>query len=247
MKICKECSLSKDDSYFLKSEDMCKTCLRKQVKFIKLCNKCKCKKEVIKFGSGSKICTDCIERECQEILDNKRYCVKCSYVSDLSQYRAGDRICRKCKNKQRYKRVSDGVSKKYPTTKESTKRWRENNKDYLRKYRNKYSLEKYNTDLKYKLSVICRSFLRRCLYSKSKGERTKDVLMYNTDKLKQRLEYQFTREMNWSNYGSYWNIDHRKPISHFKVGTPIYVINSLINLKPVVKEFNYSKQDRFIS
>jgi hypothetical protein len=53
--------------------------------------------------------------------------------------------------------------------------------------------------------------------------------------------------MNWKNYGSYWNIDHRKPISSFKKGTDIRIINMLCNLKPVLKEFNFSKQNRFIS
>jgi hypothetical protein len=53
--------------------------------------------------------------------------------------------------------------------------------------------------------------------------------------------------MSWDNYGTYWNIDHRKPISLFKQGTDISIINSLCNLKPIKKEENFSKQNRFIN
>lgn len=29
------------------------------------------------------------------------------------------------------------------------------------------------------------------------------------------LESKFTPEMNWDNYGTYWNIDHIKPLNYF--------------------------------
>lgn len=117
---------------------------------------------------------------------------------------------------------------------------------YLTEYRRRYSSNKYKNDVNHKLTVICRSFIRRCFHSKN-GERTYEVLGYSTEKLRQRLEFQFTSDMNWNNYGEYWNIDHRKPISRFTEGTPISVINSLSNLKPVKKEENFSKQNRFLS
>lgn len=105
---------------------------------------------------------------------------------------------------------------------------------------------KYKTDINYRLKVICRSFINRCLYSKN-GKRTLEILGYTTDKLRQRLEYQFTSEMSWENYGIYWNIDHKKPISLFSKHTDISVINALCNLRPIKTKDNFSKQNRFIS
>ena len=81
------------------------------------------------------------------------------------------------------------------------------------------------------LKVACRRFLSRCFYSKN-GKRTLVILGYTTESLKQRLEYQFTKDM--------------KPVSLFKVGTEMSIINALCNLRPVRKEENFSKQKRFI-
>ena len=41
------------------------------------------------------------------------------------------------------------------------------------------------------------------------------ILDMGVIKLKSHLESQFTAEMNWDNYGSYWHIDHKVPISFF--------------------------------
>lgn len=39
---------------------------------------------------------------------------------------------------------------------------------------------------------------------------------YTFDDLKVHLENQFDDVMNWSNYGTYWELDHIKPITAFK-------------------------------
>lgn len=244
MKICIKCQKEKNEDYFIKSDTICKTCLRKEIKFNKSCNKCKEIKPIVKYSINKKICDDCHQKEKDELLSGQRLCSKCSEFKPLNRFRKY--VCFDCSNNDRKRRIKEGKSKLYPNSKENRKKWREKNIEKIRLYRNNYSKNKYKTDIDHKLSVVCRSFLRRCLYDKN-GKRTYDILGYSAQKLRQRLECQFTKEMNWNNYGTYWNIDHRKPINMFKLETPIYVINCLSNLRPIVKEENYSKQNRFIS
>jgi len=242
--ICEKCKIEKDIKHYKRSDIICNTCYRKELKFSKSCNKCKNRVDTSLFSENKKICNNCIDIMNYELLSKKKLCNKCGLEKDIDRFNKN--ICYDCYNKYRNYRISTGLSKKYPTNKSVMKTWRENNKERLREYRNNYSKDKYNNDIEHKLKVVCRSFIRRCLYSKN-NERTFDVLGYDTNKLRIRLEFQFTSEMSWSNYGSYWNIDHKKPLSLFSKDTPISTINALCNLKPVVKEFNYSKQNKFIN
>jgi hypothetical protein len=58
-------------------------------------------------------------------------------------------------------------------------------------------------------------------------------LGYSADDLKKHMEKQFISDMSWKNHGELWHIDHNVPLSAFKHDTPIRVVNSLINLKPM--------------
>jgi hypothetical protein len=86
--------------------------------------------------------------------------------------------------------------------------------------------------------------IQRCLKGEKKETRTFKLLGYDTVKLKQRIECQFSEGMSWSNYGQ-WHIDHKKPISKFKDGSNISVINALSNLQPLWAKDNLSKGNKF--
>ena len=69
---------------------------------------------------------------------------------------------------------------------------------------------------------------------------------YSTRDLREHLERQFAPGMGWSNYGTYWNVDHIKPVSSF-TNRGIYdpaVINALDNLRPLLKQENASKHSK---
>ena len=63
-----------------------------------------------------------------------------------------------------------------------------------------------------------------------------------------RLEMNFTDKMNWKNYGTYWEIDHKIPIDHFiKKGiTNQKIINVLCNLQPLTYKENREKSNKLI-
>lgn len=70
---------------------------------------------------------------------------------------------------------------------------------------------------------------------------------YTIDDLKKHLEKQFDSNMNWENYGSYWHIDHKIPMSIFNFETPADIdfirCWSLKNLQPLEAKKNISKRN----
>jgi len=69
---------------------------------------------------------------------------------------------------------------------------------------------------------------------------------YTANQLKRHLEKQFKPGMTWENYGSYWHIDHKIPISVFNFSTPEDIdfkrCWALKNLQPLEAKKNIQKQ-----
>lgn len=109
-----------------------------------------------------------------------------------------------------------------------------------------YLNKKYKDNTNFKLSVLLRSNLRRCLTfvnNYNKEYKTFDILNYTPQQLKQRLEFQFKNGMNWDNYGTYWVVHHKKELHKFNFGDKdninyeqIRIANSLANLQPITIE-----------
>jgi 5-methylcytosine-specific restriction endonuclease McrA len=78
-----------------------------------------------------------------------------------------------------------------------------------------------------------------------KSNKTINLLGYTYEELKIHLESKFTLEMNWNNYGTYWVVDHIKPISKFEPNTDIKEIHSLNNLQPLEKITNLKKYNNY--
>lgn len=81
----------------------------------------------------------------------------------------------------------------------------------------------------------------KCLWEKIVG--------YSIQELMDHLEKQFNDKMNWNNYGSYWHVDHKKPITWFKY-TDYSDIEfkecwSLNNLQPLERIENIKKGNRY--
>lgn len=50
--------------------------------------------------------------------------------------------------------------------------------------------------------------------------------------------------MNWKNYGKIWQVDHIIPVSFFEIHTPIHIVNSLENLRPLDSQYNLSRGNK---
>lgn len=85
-----------------------------------------------------------------------------------------------------------------------------------------------------------------------KGKKTKRSFEYvgcSIETLKEHLEKQFTDDMNWSNYGAYWHIDHIIPCAAWdltKEDENMYCWN-FRNLQPLESSINQSKKDKYDS
>ena len=70
------------------------------------------------------------------------------------------------------------------------------------------------------------------------------LLGYTPHQLKSHLEAQFEQDMSWENYGELWEIDHIKPVSKFKLGERLCIVNALENLRPLPKFENNLKSNK---
>jgi hypothetical protein len=59
------------------------------------------------------------------------------------------------------------------------------------------------------------------------------------------LEYNFTSDMNWDNYGSYWSIDHIIPVCKFNLTIEDEKLKcwNWSNMMPVTINYNSSKKN----
>ena len=78
-----------------------------------------------------------------------------------------------------------------------------------------YMTERYKNNPQTKLALLLRVRLNNALKKSIKLNKSTKLLGCSTNEYKQYLEVQFKPEMNWSNHGQIWEIDHIKPCSLF--------------------------------
>lgn len=127
--------------------------------------------------------------------------------------------------------------------------WDLKNKVLINEKRRLYVSKKYKTDINHKLMVNISNQLSKGLkYNKlTKKNRTFVLLGYSVFDLKKHLESQFTSEMSWDNYGSYWHIDHKIPKSFATNEKELIELFKLDNLQPLEAKTNISKHNKYVA
>ena len=173
------------------------------------CNKVKLATEYYKCSSRKdglqaycKICKKEKFRESKKKSD-KKYLKK--YLSIPENRR------KKQKYSRQYQIDNPELQKQYMIKYKKSKK----GKDYNKKYRKKEYKEKYGKDPIFTLKLTLRNRLKNALKKEFKRGRTLDMLGCSIEEFKLYLENKFTPEMDWSNYGSYWELDHIKPCDLF--------------------------------
>lgn len=136
------------------------------------------------------------------------------------------------KGKETIKRVRTDY---YQNNKEAENKrsldWAEKNKKFVKKYNKEYNkIRKINDKYKIMWRSVLTNSLKR-LGNKKEGH-TIDLLGYSALDLKFHIESLFTDGMTWENYGE-WHIDHIKGVCQYADDTPLYIVNSLSNLRPL--------------
>lgn len=125
------------------------------------------------------------------------------------------------KNKEKLKiKRKSYVSKTYPTSRETNKRYREKNRDLINQRRR---LKRKNPTPKMIIEKSLRNrFNKVIIHMKSGTKHTSciNLIGCDFDTVKYHIESQFTEGMNWNNHGNgaeKWNIDHIIPLVQFNL------------------------------
>lgn len=80
----------------------------------------------------------------------------------------------------------------------------------------------------------------------NKQNSTVDIIGCSINFFKNFLEFQFTENMNWGNYGKYWEIDHIIPVSKFNLAEKHQLKSAFhySNCRPLEKFINRCKNNK---
>jgi hypothetical protein len=147
-------------------------------------------------------------------------------------------------------------------SRENSKRWYANNPqkqlESSRKWRMKYPDKakaihqradaKQRSTPKGKLSDSVSRRMNKSLNGLKSHRHWEDIVDYTIEQLRAHLEKRFKPGMTWENYGTYWHIDHKTPVSVFNYERPedidFRLCWSLKNLQPMEAKENISKGAR---
>lgn len=130
-----------------------------------------------------------------------------------------------------------------PKKKEYTKNWLILNPNYQKNWKK----DKYKNDVNFKLLDNIRSRLNHSLFGNIKSESTLNLIGCKIEELKYHLEKQFLPEMNWSNHGEIWEIDHIKGCCNFDLSKDIEQKQCFhfSNLQPLFKTTKIAEQLKY--
>ena len=112
-----------------------------------------------------------------------------------------------------------------------------------RERRNKYLINKRETDINFRLISNTRNRIYNSLKGMTKQSSTKEILGIDIDLYRKWLEFQFTPKMNWENI----EIDHVKSICMFDVSDNEQLKEALSwkNTRPLLKYDHHQKGTKF--
>lgn len=186
----------------------------------KTCIHCKETKKLIDFSSEGNKCKQClskigqknkdkvIKRE-EELKLQTKTCRHCNVEQDISKFRKGEYTCWDCQKYLLYKWRKENPDKVYEIEK------RKRQKPNYSKNNAKLKRDRYNNDIQEKLRMNYRQKLRGYIFKGYKNKDFKELFGCSRKMFLHWIESNMLKDMNWSNYGKKWNLDHTKPCSSF--------------------------------
>ncbi len=163
---------------------------------------------------------------------------------NIKQYREANKDKKKEYQKEYYKANKERKKQYYQANKEHlkerSKQWKEANKEHYNQYRK----QKRITDTLFKINSNLRSRTSKAFRAKGykKSSKTQKMLGVDWEVCKAHIERQFTKGMNWDNYGE-WHIDHIIPLASAKNEKQLIKLCYYRNLQPLWAEDNLNKRD----
>jgi len=220
----------------------------------KICPTCKVEKTTDQYNKN-KTRKDGLQRECRECNHNhhnKHYHTKKS-IRLTENLQPDHKICSSCKQElsfEHFNKLKLGRFGLRSTCKECDgnrdKNYRNNNKEKLNQYRK----DKKATDPQFKLKHTLRLRLLDALKRDNitKNHSALELIGCPIEQCKQHIEQQFRPEMNWSNHGSYWEIDHIIPCDVYNLEDEDQQKQCFhyTNLQPLTISENRSKKNKIL-
>lgn len=199
----------------------------------------------------------------------EKTCVKCKYTKPIENYKLYDNnsyssTCKKCLNEM--DKLRKRQARRYKNENILTKCEKcETNKplncfakpkkyykqkiclecypSFLREQKKEWHNNQHNTNVNYRIKKSLAARLRNVL---NKEETTMSYVGCNIQFLREWVEYNFTSDMTWDNYGSFWSIDHVIPVSKFDltIEKEKFLCWNWTNLTPVSVKLNSSKRQQ---
>jgi hypothetical protein len=173
------------------------------------------------------ICRSCESQKRKKLESQTKHCPQCNttydksnFPSDASRIDGLYGLCKKCKS------IQDVEYKK-------------NNPEKVKQI-NKKRMENPHERIAHNLRSRLSKFIKK--------EHTFDYVGLSHEEFRDWLLYQFDKNMNWDNYGSYWQIDHVVPCASFDLTKEedIHKCNHWTNLRPLDKKTNNSKSSKIL-
>jgi hypothetical protein len=126
--------------------------------------------------------------------------------------------------------------------------YRKKNREKILEQKRIYRKNKFRTDLNFKLAHYIRMRIKKALQRNSKQSSSLLLINCSIDFLKLWIQFQFTKGMNWHNYGKYWEIDHIRPCASFNLTDYKQQREcfNYTNLQPLLKTENRKKGKKYI-
>lgn len=216
-------------------------------KMFKKCYICKNEKSCDNFGKLSSS-SDGFKYDCKEC--RKEYNLKNSemiknknheyYISKKNELLEKSKIYRK-ENIESIKQQR----KNYRNREEVKNHIKQKQREYLPIRKNKIK-EKRVTDLNFRISEILRSKIHKMLSNRNTTYQR--YIGCDINYLKKWIEFRFDKNMNWNNFGEYWQIDHILPINKFNFSEEknIQICFHWTNLQPLSSLENKQKSDKLL-
>jgi hypothetical protein len=127
---------------------------------------------------------------------------------------------------------------------ERVKRYQARNLEKVRAGRRAYQVKRRADPVQRTIDAMRRR-MRHIIKGKTKGVFA--LLGYTAEQLRDHLASQFQPGMTWDNYGLYgekWHVDHKRPVSSFKLPDELIDCFALSNLQPLWAADNLRKRAR---
>jgi len=203
-----------------------------------------------------------------EIIEKK--CEKCEIIKTIDLYRkyterenSYSKLCKKCLNEYdklrkinlRNKKQENCIAKCEKCLQDKALKYFAKLKKFYKKkiciscypkflseQKSEWCKNESKCNINYRLKKSLAARLRTVLI---KNNSTMNYIGCNIQYLREWFEYNFTSDMNWENYGSYWSIDHIIPVNKFDLTNENESLKcwNWSNLVPVSVKYNSSKKN----